>query len=156
MTSLRQKFYFLAPTTDVPDNGPIFLGGIITHAREADAPQNSTPMPIDPASMPIYAVEDHNQSFTFENGRSYTSGIWASFLAMILGLGGDLEGNKTKQDSETWTVQTLKTIYFNPTPEYIKQSLENSAVKKYIQEDAGWLRSTRLYMITGMKLAYGA
>jgi hypothetical protein len=156
MSPLRKKFYFLAPTTDSPVNGPIFLGGILTHPKDADMPLNIIPLPIDSTLMPIYNVEADAQSFTFEKNRSFTSGIWASFLAMILGISGDLESNISNQNTEKWTIKKLKTISFNPTPEYIKQSLEHSAVKKFITEDANWLQSSQVYMITGLKLAYGA
>jgi hypothetical protein len=156
MSPLRKKFYFLASTTDSPVNGPIFLGGILTHPKDADMLLNAIPLPIDSTLMPIYTVEADAQSFTFEKNCSLTSSIWASFLTMILGIGGDLESNISNQDSEKWTIKKLKTISFNPTPEYIKQSLESSAVKRFITEDANWLKSSQVYMITGLKLAYGA
>ncbi|KAF2702779.1 hypothetical protein K504DRAFT_445058 [Pleomassaria siparia CBS 279.74] len=156
MASLRPKFYFLAPTTDSPVNGPIFLGGIITHPRNADCPLNNSPLLIDPAVIPVQTVENKDYSVTYEKTRSFTVGIWASFLANILGISGEISGDLGNKASETWSIKTLKTMSFTPTPDYIRQSLENSSVKEFIAKDANWLRSSRVYMITGLKFAYGA
>lgn len=156
MAPLRPKFYFLAPTTDSPVNGPISLGAIITHPREADSPLNNKPLTIDVKSIPVQSSEDTDYSVDFEKKRSFTLGIWASFLAEILGVGGDISNDLSKEDSEKWTIKTLKTLSFNPTQEYIKQSLEDSLVKDFVKANASWLRSSRVYMITGLKLAYGA
>jgi len=156
MPSLREKFYFLAPTTDSPAEGPIFLGAIITHPKNADTPLNNAPLPIDPALMPMHTTEDHTQSITINKERAISSNSWASFLRMIFGIGGDVEGEMNDRDSEEWSIEMLKTMSFNPDPNYIQQSLNNSAVKEFIAKDANWLGRSHMYMITGLKLAYGA
>ncbi|KAF2107952.1 hypothetical protein BDV96DRAFT_587990 [Lophiotrema nucula] len=156
MAPRREKFYFHAPTTDSPVDGPIFLGAIITHPRNADSPLNSRPIPIDTNIMDVYTDEIPNYSVTLEKKTTGTLGIFASFLAQILGIGGDVTGERGNTDSENWTCESLKTTSFNPTPEYIKSSLESSAVKQFLEEDKGWLLSSKVYMITGLKLAYGA
>ncbi|KAI4942295.1 hypothetical protein J4E86_010097 [Alternaria arbusti] len=155
MSSHKEKFYFLAPP-DTPAKGPIFLGGIIKTPKNADAPLNNARMPIDQEKMPIYSTEDHAQSFSFSKQRDFSTSIWASFLRMIFGIGCDVQSETDNRESEEWKVKTLKTMSFNPTPDYIRQSLDNSDVKKQVADDANWLGRTTVYMITGLKLAYGA
>jgi hypothetical protein len=74
----------------------------------------------------------------------------------ILGIGGDvqLEASTTKKDD--WNCEILKTTWFTPTTEYIVKSLENTEVKKFLVDNQVWLRRSKVYMITGIKVAYGA
>jgi hypothetical protein len=155
MAPLRPKFYFLAPTTTSPVDGPMFLGAIITHPRDADRPLNDPPVRMDP-SIPVYESEINSYTVTIGKERSVSMGIWASFLAYVFGVGGSIDGTISTGDDETWEIGKLRTISFEPSLEYIQSSLESSKVQKFLAEDPNWLWSSRLYMITGLKLAYDA
>lgn len=74
----------------------------------------------------------------------------------ILGLGGDVGGEHSNTDKEEWKCESLKTVWFTPSPAYIVKSLENSAVKEFLKENRNWLSNSKVYMITGIKIAYGA
>jgi hypothetical protein len=140
------------PTRETPVNGSIELGNIITLPRNADQPLNSPPIPIDRAVMEVFEHEAENYSVTVNKITSGTIGIWASFLIQILGIGGDA-GNASKEE---WKCDTLKTSWFTPTLEYIAKSLENSAVKEFLLDNRDWLKWSKVYMIMGIKVAYGA
>jgi hypothetical protein len=145
--------YFLAPTRDTPPETFIRLGNIIEQPRFADRPLNRHPLP--PGEI-IVSPETRNHVFEFDNIKTYTIGIWTSFLMQILGIGGDINTQIAKGTAETWDCERIETVSFKPTTEYIKQSLDSTNVKRYIQDNKNWLWDTKLYMITGIKIAYGA
>jgi hypothetical protein len=93
---------------------------------------------------------------TFDHTKTYSIGIWAFFLMQILGVGGDINTQNSRGTTETWNCDTIRTLFFEPTTEYIKKSLETTSVKEYIRDNRNWLYNTKLYMITGIKVAYGA
>jgi hypothetical protein len=74
----------------------------------------------------------------------------------ILGVGGDINMQISNGTTESWNCDTIRTLFFEPTTEYIKKSLEITSVKEYIRDNRNWLYDTKLYMITGIKIAYGA
>jgi hypothetical protein len=145
--------YFLAPTRDTPPETFIRLGNIIEQPRFADRPLNRHPLPPEET---IVGPETRNHVFEFDNIKTYTIGIWTSFLMQILGIGGDINTQISKGTTETWDCERIETVSFEPTTEYIEQSLDSTNVKRYIQDNKNWLWDTKLYMITGIKIAYGA
>ncbi|RGP70043.1 hypothetical protein FSPOR_4335 [Fusarium sporotrichioides] len=149
--SARQTSYFLAPVGNPPE-GPIRLGNIISNPVFADDAINEEYRP------PTTELIEHNQpSFTFEmsvkNDRSF--GVWASFL-QTLGIGGDATVDWSKERSEQWACGNLKTVSFSPKLSYISECLKDEGVQHYMRVNKPWLGSSKLYMITGIKVAYGA
>jgi hypothetical protein len=145
--------YFLAPTRDAPPETFIRLGNIIEEPRFADRPLNEHPLPIEKC---IVGSESKNGVLKFENTQTCTIGIWASFLMQILGVGGDINDQISKGITEKWEFQRIETLLFEPSTEYIEKSLDSTDVKRYVQHNRSWLWDTSLYMITGIKIAYGA
>ncbi|CAN9474280.1 unnamed protein product [Alternaria alternata] len=145
--------YFLAPTRDTPPETFIRLGNIIEQPRFADRPLNRHPLPPEDT---IVGPEMRNHVFEFDNIKVYTIGIWTSFLMQILGIGGDVNTQIAKGTAETWDCERIETVSFEPTSQYIEQSLDSTNVKRYIQDNKNWLWDTKLHMITGIKIAYGA
>ncbi|KAF4984484.1 hypothetical protein FZEAL_332 [Fusarium zealandicum] len=82
-------------------------------------------------------------------------GIWMSFLQM-LGLGGDLNVEGSNERGEEWTCENMQTISFMPKLAYITKCLEDEGVQNYMRVNKPWFGTSRLYMITGIKVAYGA
>ena len=147
-------FYFLAPTRDTPPDTTIRLGSIIEKPDFADEPLNTTPVPIDPGHM-TRAI-DENYNVNINNTRTHSVGIWASFLMQILGVGGDIGTELDKSNTEEWKCDKLETIWFRPSTEYIVKSVENPDIAEYVRDSKSWLRDTRLYTVTGIKIAHGA
>ncbi|RKL08219.1 hypothetical protein BFJ68_g9566 [Fusarium oxysporum] len=152
--SNREATYFLAPVGNPPE-GPIRLGNIISAPAFADDPINEECIPPSEASM---EVTEHNQeNFTFDmsvkNDRS--CGIWASFL-QTLGIGGDATVDWSKEHSEQWACENLKTVSFSPKISYVLQCLKDEGVQTFMRINKPWFGINKLYMITGVKVAYGA
>lgn len=150
------KRYFLAPTRDCPPDGPIRLGSIISIPALADEPLNSVSFPIDATKMKIYEHNATNYTFFKDKRSNGHIGIWASFLSWIFGVGGDAQLSASNDTSNDWTCETLTTKWFTPSTDYIKQSLEDADVKTYLEENKVWEKRAKVYMIAGVKIAYGA
>jgi hypothetical protein len=153
MAQTRKKFYFLAPTREIEPNGFIKLGNIILSPSKPDEPLNKIEVPIDKTLITRRTIP--NYDLTLENKKRGKIGIMLSFLSMILGVGLDASGNLSNSDSEHWRCDSIKTFSFEPTPEYINTALENSDVKSYLEHEKHWFKTTKLYMITGIKIVYG-
>ncbi|KAH7480522.1 hypothetical protein FOMA001_g8918 [Fusarium oxysporum f. sp. matthiolae] len=150
----RETNYFLAPVGNPPE-GPIRLGNIISTPALADNPINEEYFPPSEASMEVI---EHNQTkFTFDmsvkNDRSF--GIWASFL-QTLGIGVDATVDWSREHSEQWTCDNLKTVFFSPKISYVSQCLKDEGVQSFMRVNKPWFGINKLYMITGIKVAYGA
>ena len=147
----ERKTYFLAPTRDSPPSGPIALGNIILSPKLAELPITNA-LPIDQSDMPISKHEETNWELTLERHKSGSIGLWGSFL-QILGAGGDLNFVHELSDARIYHFDRLETQTFWPTDEYVK----NSVIAKPVQD---FLKRKRfyhnIYMITSIKIAYGA
>ena len=150
-----KKCYFIAPTRDCPPDGPIQLGSIIPVPVRADEPVNvNAPIPIPAAS--IFKHEERGYSFTKDRKIGGHLGIWASFLMQVLGIGGDVETSGSNSKNDEWACDTLSTLWFTPTTDYIKQSIRDPGVESFLIENEVYLGRDTLYMVTGLKIAYGA
>ncbi|RBA18520.1 hypothetical protein FPRO05_10813 [Fusarium proliferatum] len=90
-------------------------------------------------------------SLSYERLMSFGSGIATSFLAPLIGLGGDVAGKAFRNNKCVLKCQKLETIYFSPTHTYIAQSMATTTVKAYLKKHY-W---KSIYMITGLKIAHG-
>lgn len=154
--SLRPKHYFLAPTWNSPE-GPIQLGNIVSGPQLADDPLNEESVPL--SLVPGMGLMEHNHpdySWDMEMKKGGHVGIWATFLE-LLGLGGDVKAELESQVSEKWRFSNIQTLSFTPKLEYVTKCLEDEGVQNYMRVNKPWLFGTsKLFMITGIKIAYGA
>ncbi|KAM0543607.1 hypothetical protein ACHAPJ_012194 [Fusarium lateritium] len=150
----QKKHYFLSPTRSTPE-GPIRLGSIISTPALADDPINEEYISL--SSVPMDIIEHNEPNYRFEmcTSTSGSVGIWASFL-QVLGIGGDVTADWSRENSQAWDCENLKTISFRPKLSYITQCLEDEGVQSYMRVNKPWLGTSKLYMITGIKVAYGA
>jgi len=156
MAPLRPKFYYLTPTSEVLPNGPITLGSIISQPRGVNEPINDYPVPPESSAEKVWLHSATKNSVTVERNSEAHLGLFATFL-QSLGINGSVEGKRSNNDSEDWTFDQLKTVWFTPSIEYVKKSLEDRDVQDFIYENKSWLTGrTKLYMVTGVKIAYGA
>ncbi|KAJ3545958.1 hypothetical protein NM208_g2251 [Fusarium decemcellulare] len=150
----RSKHYFLAPTGNPPE-GPIRLGNIVSVPRLVDDPINEDYVPPSAVPMSIFEHNEPNYKVNISINKNSGIGIWASFL-QVLGLGVDVIIEGSNEDSEQWACENLQTISFIPKLEYITKCLEDEGVQNYMRVNKPWLGSSKLYMVTGIKVAYGA
>ncbi|KAM0437652.1 hypothetical protein ACHAPT_002016 [Fusarium lateritium] len=150
----RPKHYFLAPTGNPPE-GPIRLGNIISVPQLADDPINEDHFPLSSVPMDVIEYNEPNYKFDISLNKGGHVGIWASFLQM-LGLGGEVTVEGLDENSEEWTCENLQTISFTPKLAYITKCLEDEGVQNYMRANKPWFSSSKLYMIMGIKVAYGA
>jgi hypothetical protein len=148
------KTYFLAPNFDIapPPTGPLFLGSIVTDPRN---PSRSLTKENDttPKTTSIYTSYKEGYSVKRSQMREGKVGIWASFLATILGIGANAEASRNHETDEVYNCDRLETEYFQPDDAYIFQALQVLRVKSYIEKS--WFEKP-VYMITGLKIARGA
>jgi hypothetical protein len=142
--------YILAPNWDFLPTGPIALGSLITDPRDPKRSLNKNALiPIPPTEIVTTSKEDW--SITREQLLSGSVGIWASFLAPLLGVGADLALNGKRDSNEVYKCAKLETRYFLPDETYISRSLLYPVVKAYTAKF--WQKS--VYMVTGVKIVHG-
>lgn len=147
------KSYRLVPNADVlpPPHGSIALGSLLANPKNPERSLNkNNRVPIPPSSEP-FPYKD-NYKLTRGQCRQGQGGLWASFLQMIVGFGGDVQVKGDKDTTEIITCKRLETQAFQPDDAYIYQSLQDSNVQDYLE--AGWFKKP-VYMITGLKIARG-
>lgn len=143
--------YMLAPNWDFPPDGPIALGSLIKNPKRPDRALNSsTRVEIDKSR--IITTKRTGWSLARGDLRLGRVGLWASFLAPILGVGADIATSASRDSNDVYKCDELETRYFAPEDTYIGSCLCSPATKAYT--DSHWWKS--IYMITGLKIAYGA
>ncbi|KAF5657242.1 hypothetical protein FCIRC_13335 [Fusarium circinatum] len=150
----RQTSYFLAPISNPPE-GLIRLGNIISAPASADDPINLINYP--PGEWSLKVIEHNQTNFTFHMAvkSDQSFGIWATFL-QTLGIGGDVIADWSEEHNEQWTCENLKTVSFSPTISYVSQCLNDEGVQSFMRVNKPWFTTNKLYMVTGIKVAYGA
>lgn len=144
--------YHIPPNFCIPPaeaGSPLELGAIIADLQSADDPINTE------CIVPIPGSElfcSHQTGFTTATSRltGVEYGLWAKF-AGIGGVGGDLSQATEHSVQGTYRFQTLDTIYFNPTHEYLVKSMNKSDVNDYIVGS----NYAPVFMVTGLKTGKG-
>lgn len=127
------KTYVLAPnwTTAPPPHGPIKLGHILDDLTEFVALNRHSVLEIpEDDKNPV----DTKSGFTTSRGELVSGGlgIFAKLLGQLgVGAGPDIYYKKNKND--VLTCKTLDTITFDPTAEYIAESMQLPRVHQYMK-----------------------
>lgn len=160
---LRQTHY---PPPSLPHNGtgpvcgsgPITLGHIIPDLRHLDNVLNyHGPLDIPP-NTPIYPTKAWNLTWDAKNTKGVNVSVSSGIpIAAALGVTVKLDaGAAFKQTiNNCWEFESLETYIFQPTAEYIEDSMEDEDVAAYLS-NRGLLRSASTFMITGIIVARGA
>lgn len=143
------KTYFLAPNWEYPPDGLIQLGSIMADPTNPSSTLNSEALL--PPNPRLYPDTKAGWEKTRAELFSVNVGIWATFL-QIFGLGGDVSGNKSKDTTGVYKVQTLETKYFVPSKKYLWECMQDENVKDYISNT--WFKKS-VFMVTGTKIARG-
>ncbi|KIM96503.1 hypothetical protein OIDMADRAFT_170236 [Oidiodendron maius Zn] len=139
-------------------SGPLCLGHLISDLKHLDNIINrSGPLRIPP-DMPIYPTKawDLTWDINRSNGVDVSENIGVP-IAAAAGLSINLDAGVAFQRTirNFWEFQSLESFIFQPTSAYIEDSLEDEEVSVYFKK-RGLLRSSSLFMITGIIVARGA
>ncbi|KAF2271599.1 uncharacterized protein EI97DRAFT_437710 [Westerdykella ornata] len=143
--------WFLAPRASHPD-GPIKLGSIlITPTRPEEPLYDSSHLLSKSDNLTVWAEKD----FTFDNSKEKggSVGIWASFLELILGIGGDVSVGGANGGGYKLTAERMVSKQFVPSMTYLQECIQQEKVRSYIAESR--FRS-KVYVIVGVMIACGA
>lgn len=153
------KTYFLCPTSDFihpPPAGPLSLGAIIRSTSSPQLPLNGTNIvPVTNANTPIVET-DWKKTVSAETG--FGLGVYAQFLQLATaGLGPEVNVEHSSRTANIFAFDTVTTIAFEPTLEYVDEAVKAPAVQAFLREPKQrFAPVVSLFLVTGMKLVKGA
>jgi hypothetical protein len=146
--------YFLSPNCEIiPEDPALSLGSIIVDPLDPEGTilNDGSRTLIPPQKIKSRTLS--NWRTTVGKLRQHRLTIWASFLQHLVGLGFDVDGSYENVEEDVYKFKKLETKSFDVDREYINASLAADGV-------AGYLAATRwkkpIFMVTGVKIAYGA
>ncbi|VUC37920.1 unnamed protein product [Clonostachys rosea] len=146
----KEKTWFLVPNTHCPsENGPIALGIIVQDPLNAENALTREAVPIEPNQVDTMDFYDYTEILRKQKRRS--GSIWLHFIDYVT---FQISGSSDQSLERLATFDRLETRRFRPDEEYIRQSIELPEVRKYLSSTGR--RKKPLYMITAVKIAYGA
>ena len=145
------KNYFLAPHHDLPVDGSLALGGIILDPLDPNQLLNEGEV-VDIPILSKHGSHKYNWERTVEDARDGRLSVWTRFVN-VLGLGGSFGANFDVKTFTQYKFRDLETIYFNPSPSYVEDTVKSPAVLACLERCSYKLP---LYMITGLKTVQGA
>lgn len=157
------KTYFLCPTSDFihpPPIGPLGLGSIIRSTSAPQFPLNRLNAVTVTDAYPPIIETDWKKTVSAETGQGL--GVFAQFLQLAtLGsspLDANVEVAHTRATGSVFAFDTLTTLSFEPSLEYVGEAIKAPAVQAWLKEPRQRFSpaSVSLYLVTGIKLAKGA
>ncbi|KAI1747572.1 hypothetical protein F4782DRAFT_520426 [Xylaria castorea] len=149
----RKKHYFLPPVPEVPVDGPIRLGNIVVDPKCVFEPVNNSPISPSSCLEKVYVSNSGPASIALCKSGKKNIGIFAELPAIV---NANIGGDWGAETGERWSFENLRTIWFMPSVDYVRQSLADTDVQLHVQANQSWLGHTNLYMVTGVKVAFGA
>jgi hypothetical protein len=149
MTS-KTKTYILAPNFALPPD-IIPLGSVIANPLKPERALNKGALaPIPPSEICTRKIA----SFFVSTARLREKklGIFASFLAGVLGIGAEVGVSTDANADSVYKIESLETRYFQPGRVFIYEALQSQGVKNF-GKMAFWEKP--VYMVTGVKVAKG-
>ncbi|KAI1358966.1 hypothetical protein F5Y08DRAFT_320741 [Xylaria arbuscula] len=155
------KTYFLCPTSDFihpPPVGPLCLGSIIRSTSVPQYPLNRGNTVTIANELP--PVVETNWKKITSTKKGVGSGVFAHFLQLATGglpLGPELNVENSNVTVNAFAFDTLTTLAFEPTQDYVKEAITAPAVRMWLREPKQRFTPTvSLYLVTGIKLVKGA
>jgi hypothetical protein len=146
-----KSVWFLPQTRDRPVASAMSLGSIIDSPWTPEEALNDDAPPEIPPEL-LRSREETSWSWTREFERSRGGGLFASFL-QFLGVGGEIGGTVDRTRTDVYAADRMLTEEFSPDKRYLEKCLQDDGVRDMF---VGPGRKSKLYMITGLKIAYGA
>ncbi|KAI8201251.1 hypothetical protein K4K48_004749 [Colletotrichum sp. SAR 10_66] len=150
MTAQQIPKYHIAPHFGIPPTeagGLLELGSIIVSINNADDPINQHCHVRIPIST-LFCSHQKGFSATRSSMTSGEYGIWARVFSAS---GGELTFAGERSVKDVYHFRSIDTIYFNPSQEYLEESMNKTDVKQYMDI----FDADSLYMVTGLKTARG-
>lgn len=155
------KTYFLCPTSDFihpPPAGPLCLGSIIRSTSAPQYPLNKASVVAVPDPFPPLVETDWKKTVSTENGLGL--GVYAQFLQLATGglpLGPEVDFEHSKKTANAFAFDTVTTLAFEPTQEYVEEAVKAPAVQAWLREPRQrFALVSELFVVTGIKLVKGA
>ncbi|RYP25238.1 hypothetical protein DL765_000119 [Monosporascus sp. GIB2] len=155
------KTYFLCPTSDFihpPPAGPLCLGSIIRSTSTPQYPLNRAKVVAVADAVPPVVETDWKKTISTEKGLGL--GVYAQFLQLATGglpLGPEVDIEHSNKTANAFAFDTVTTLAFEPTQEYIEQAVKAPAVQTWLREPKQrFAPVVSLFLVTGMKLVKGA
>lgn len=142
------KLYLLVPHHDVPADGPLVLGTIITDLRDPDSLNEGAVVGIPPENIHTTHKYEWEETIEFDEGAN--TGVCARYISALL-FGGSLSGHSEARSVIQYRFLDLETKYFSPTQEYMEHAVNKRKVRMYLEGS----RFAPVYMITGLKIGRG-
>lgn len=149
---MNQKLEWFSAPRDVLPNTTITPGRLIVHCNNPEGPPYlERALPIPPEDL---TAIKYKWSHEKEGERGGSLGIFASFMSGLVA-GGDLSGDLTVGAGLKIDVNTLETLKFEPSTAYLQETLNLPKNLAFLGEKK-WSPFQSMYIITGVKNAYGA
>jgi hypothetical protein len=149
--TVAKSVWFLPRTRDRPVISAIRLGDVIESPWSPEEALNDEPPPAIKPGL-LRRQTEESWSWTKETELSRGGGVFASFL-QVLGIGGDVEGTRANTNLDLYEVDCMVTEEFLPDKQYLRECIEDPGVRDMF---VGPSRKSKVYMVTGLKIAYGA
>ena len=151
------KTYFLCPTSDFihpPPVGPLCLGSIIRSTSTPQFPLNRANVISVANANPPVVETDWKKTVSAETG--FGLGLYAQFLQVATG-GPEVDVGHSSRVASTFAFDTVTTLSFEPTPQYIEEAIKAPAIQTWLMEPKQrFAPVVSLFLLTGLKLAKGA
>jgi patatin-like phospholipase/acyl hydrolase len=142
------KSYFLVSSCDIPPDGVLRLGAILTDPKEPYSVINEEHL-IEPPDIIT------NEQSSFETSAIVSNlakkRVWVAFLEFS-GLASAID--ESKFSHQAFRFDKLETRSFTPKIDYLHKSLQIPEIEAFVKGPR-WRRN-RLYVVTGLKVARGA
>ncbi|KAM0263411.1 hypothetical protein ACHAQJ_001267 [Trichoderma viride] len=155
------KTYFLCPTSDFihpPPAGPLCLGSIIRSTSIPQYPLNRAKIVAVADAVPPVVETDWKKTVSTEKG--FGLGVYGQFLQLATGgltLGPEVNVKYSNKTANAFAFDTVTTLAFEPTEEYVKEAVKAPAVQTWLREPKQkFAPVVSLFLVTGMKLVKGA
>jgi hypothetical protein len=144
------KSYFLVPHHDISADDSLALGGIILDPLDPSQLLNEGQI----ADIPIvkkHSSHKYDWESVVEDAKDGRISVWTRFVN-LLGLGGSFGADSDVKTFTRYKFHGLETVYFNPDPAYVEETVKKPAVLACLKRCAFKLP---LYMVTGLKIVRG-
>ncbi|KAK0507855.1 hypothetical protein JMJ35_009744 [Cladonia borealis] len=158
------KTYFLCPTSDFllpPPAGPLCLGSILRSTSTPQFPLNGASIvPVANANPPVVQTDWKK---TVSSETTFALGVYAQFVQLVqlatggLGLAPEVDIQHSSRTASTFAFDTVTTVSFEPTPQYVDEAVKVPAVQAFLREPKQrFAPVVSLFLVVGMKLVKGA
>ncbi|UPK98282.1 hypothetical protein LCI18_009217 [Fusarium solani-melongenae] len=145
---------FHPPTT----KRPVCIGSLIRSTSAPQYPLNrGDVVAVADADMAPPAVETDWKK-TISADKQLGLGVYAQFLQVAIGgLGSELDVERSSSTANTFAFDTVTTLAFEPTQEYLREAIKAPAVQVWLKEPKqSFSPAVSLFLVTGLKLVKGA